>query len=115
MVEPGGRQDPSVTSLVTQDAHREHRDRRSYGNYAHDKVRRRWGVFGRVVTDSEFPRMTQLATSVRKLRGLGTDVLYVDKQLVVLNKRSGVVAQPTRSIDRDSENQRCEFSAFHRV
>lgn len=77
---------------------------------------RNFVVFGLVVAESGiFPRMTQLATAVRRLRGLGTDVLYVDKQLVVLNKRSGVVAQPTRSIDqidRDSENTVISAASF---
>lgn len=43
--------------------------------------------------------MSHLVHAVRNLRRLGTDVIYIDKQLILINKASGVVSQPTVSND----------------
>lgn len=44
-----------------------------------------------------------LLRAIQHLRSKGTDLIYIDQRLLLLNKRSGVVSQPTRSSDAEKQ------------
>lgn len=59
------------------------------------------------------PEGRALLRTVQHLRSRGTDVIYLDERLLLLNKRSGVVSQPTRSSDAEKQvSTRSLFCTF---
>lgn len=49
------------------------------------------------------PKSHAIASTVRRLRSSGVSVVYLDNQIVILNKAAGVVSQPTLSSEREKQ------------